>query len=547
MRRPKALEAEPTDAASEKRISGETLNTRPIERPGEVLEAAPGLIVTQHSGEGKANQYFLRGINLDHGTDLAIWLDGMPVNMRTHGHGQGYADINFIIPELIERMTVKKGPYWAEEGDFASAGSLRLAYADGLERNVDAGDGRQLRLAGVASPPAPPQLGAGLAHRCRRGRCASTGPGTPRRSAQVQRLPALQRRDARRRPGRHGARPIPTPGIRPTRFLCAPSSNGSLAASAGSIRPTAATPSAIRCRSLEAERRRGAPRSSTPTALFDLNLFNNFTYFLDDPDLGDQFQQADDARSSASMPATCFGTSWPASKPETTIGAQIRYDDIGVGLFNTFERMCSTTVRYNQVAKQASASPPGHEALDRLDAPISACAATYSWRRWTATSRPTLVYLGLPGSPKLSLVFGPWDRTEFYLNAGFGFHSNDARGTAITVDPDPSAAVHRVPLLVRSKGAEVGVRTQASQRPSIVLCVLLNFNSELLFIGDAGTTDPAVRPTAGRGVDLTYRPRGWLWLDLDAAYTHARFLEDDTGRARPLHTRRDGGRRIRRG
>ena len=96
----RALESEPTDAASEQRVSGETLNTRPIERPGEVLEAVPGLIVTQHSGEGKANQYFLRGFNLDHGTDLAIWLDGMPINMRTHGHGQGYADINFLIPEL---------------------------------------------------------------------------------------------------------------------------------------------------------------------------------------------------------------------------------------------------------------------------------------------------------------------------------------------------------------------------------------------------------------------------------------------------------------
>jgi len=133
---PRALEAEPTDAASEKRISGETLNTRPLVRPGDMLEAAPGLAVTQHSGEGKANQYFLRGMNLDHGTDLAIWLDGMPVNMRTHGHGQGYADINFLIPELVEQMTVKKGPYWAEEGDFASAGSLRLAYADRLEKSV---------------------------------------------------------------------------------------------------------------------------------------------------------------------------------------------------------------------------------------------------------------------------------------------------------------------------------------------------------------------------------------------------------------------------
>ena len=98
-----------------------------VARPAEMLEAGPGLIVSQHSGEGKANQYFLRGMNLDHGTDLALWLDGMPLNMRTHGHGQGYADINFLIPELVTSLTVKKGPYWAEEGDFSSAGTVRLA------------------------------------------------------------------------------------------------------------------------------------------------------------------------------------------------------------------------------------------------------------------------------------------------------------------------------------------------------------------------------------------------------------------------------------
>src|SRR6266576_2698314 len=116
------------DAASEQQVAGEKINAAPVARAGEVLEVTPGLIVTQHSGEGKANQYFLRGFNLDHGTDLAITLDGMPINMRTHGHGQGYADVNFLIPELVQSMRVRKGPYFAEEGDFASAGALRIDY-----------------------------------------------------------------------------------------------------------------------------------------------------------------------------------------------------------------------------------------------------------------------------------------------------------------------------------------------------------------------------------------------------------------------------------
>ena len=123
-------------AASEVRISGEQLNARPASRVGEVLEAVPGLIVTQHSGEGKANQYFLRGFNLDHGTDLAISVDGMPVNMPTHGHGQGYADINFLIPELVQSVNVRKGPYFADQGDFASAGAVGIDYVNRLPKNI---------------------------------------------------------------------------------------------------------------------------------------------------------------------------------------------------------------------------------------------------------------------------------------------------------------------------------------------------------------------------------------------------------------------------
>ena len=123
-------------AASETRVSGEEFNARPASRAGELLEAVPGLIVTQHSGEGKANQYFLRGFNLDHGTDLAIKVDGMPVNMPTHGHGQGYADINFLIPELVQSINVRKGPYFADQGDFASAGAIAIDYVNRLPKNI---------------------------------------------------------------------------------------------------------------------------------------------------------------------------------------------------------------------------------------------------------------------------------------------------------------------------------------------------------------------------------------------------------------------------
>src|SRR5207248_730935 len=123
-------------AASEMRFTGADIATRPMTRPGEVLEVVPGLIVTQHSGEGKANQYFLRGYNLDHGTDLAITVDDMPINMRTHAHGQGYSDLNFLIPELVGTVDVRKGPYYADEGDFSSVGALHIGLIEGLPNQI---------------------------------------------------------------------------------------------------------------------------------------------------------------------------------------------------------------------------------------------------------------------------------------------------------------------------------------------------------------------------------------------------------------------------
>jgi outer membrane receptor protein involved in Fe transport len=119
-------------SASEGVVGQDELSIRPLLRPGDVLEAVPGLIVTQHSGSGKSNQMFLRGFNLDHGTDFATWVDGMPVNMRTHGHGQGYTDINFIIPETIRTVEFVKGPYHAELGDFSSAGGAHLKTFDDI-------------------------------------------------------------------------------------------------------------------------------------------------------------------------------------------------------------------------------------------------------------------------------------------------------------------------------------------------------------------------------------------------------------------------------
>src|SRR5262245_57906822 len=129
------LQGEPS-AASEGTVPAVQLENRPVLRTGEVLEVVPGLIVTQHSGDGKANQFFLRGFNLDHGTDFAARVEGMPVNMPTHAHGQGYSDVNFMIPELIEHIEYRKGTYYADEGNFSAAGAVDVTYQRSLSRSI---------------------------------------------------------------------------------------------------------------------------------------------------------------------------------------------------------------------------------------------------------------------------------------------------------------------------------------------------------------------------------------------------------------------------
>jgi outer membrane receptor protein involved in Fe transport len=247
---------------------------------------------------------------------------------------------------------------------------------------------------------------------------------------------------------------------------------------------------------------------------------------------GDQFRQKDDRLlAGASASKTFFSTTAGDIKTETTVGVQTRYDDINVGLFNTKARTYLSTVREDAV-REASVGVFGE--------------STVRWTNWLRT------IVGLRGdlysadvasnlaansgsdhdtilSPKLGLVLGPWSKTELYLNAGTGFHSNDARGTVTTIDPASGAPVMPTPFLVRSKGAEVGLRTQPVKGTTSTLAVfVLDFDSEIVFVGDAGTTE-ASRPSRRVGAEYTLHTKllPWLMLDLDAAYTRARFLEDD--------------------
>ena len=521
----------PSSSASEKVVSGESMRERPALRPGEFLEIAPGLIATQHSGEGKANQYYLRGFNLDHGTDLAITIDGMPVNMRTHGHGQGYADVGFLIPELVDTLTIRKGPYFAEEGDFSSAGAIRLDYVDRLERNIVAGTvGSHDYYRGFAAGSVPVAQGS----------LTGAGeftfydgpwqePDDLRKYNGLVRYAQGTRRNGFSLTGMGNSTEWTSTDQIPLRAV-----ESGLIDRYGTLDPTDGGDSYRYSLSGRWSQSEGDQTSqlSAYAIRSNLNLYNNFTYLLDDPTNGDQFKQTDKRtilgfNASHTMPGTLGGVGL-----KNTVGVQTRYDDISLGLFRTAQRQVLSTVRDDDV-QEFSTGVYGQSQQQWNDWLRTTVGLRGDWYRAEVDS-DTAVNSGTDSdfivSPKAGLVLGPFARTEFFLNAGQGFHSNDVRGTTITVDPsDGVTPANRVPLLVKSEGAEVGVQTRAVEGLDSALALfVLKFDSEILFVGDAGTTE-ASRPSRRVGIEWTndYRLNSWLALDLDVAWTRARFTDED--------------------
>ena len=518
-------------AASATRISGEAFNARPASRVGELLEVVPGLIVTQHSGEGKANQYFLRGFNLDHGTDLAITVDGMPVNMPTHGHGQGYADINFLIPELVRSVDVRKGPYFADQGDFASAGAVGIDYVNRLPKNpaeITFGSfGYQRALAaGSRAVGAGTLLAAVEAHKY-------NGPWDV--PDNIRKLNGVLRYSQGTATGGFTLSAMAySNGWNSTDQVAQRAIDQNLIGRFGSLDPTdGGTSDRFSLSGNWAQSSEfGQSKVNAYVVNSSLRLFNNFTYLLDDPVNGDQFSQLDRRTLYGFNASHSFDVRFAGIETQTRIGLQTRSDDITVGLFRTLQRTALSTVREDHVREGSVGLWADTTArwTDWLRTTVGIREDYFAGRVSSDTPQNSGNAQAAMTSPKAGIVLGPWYRTEFYGNAGYGLHSNDIRGATITVDPnDKVTPLDRVPLLVRSRGAEIGIRTKAIPDLTSSLAVfVLDFDSELLFVGDAGTTEPS-RPSRRVGVEWTnqYKVLPWVTLDLDVAYTRARFTDFD--------------------
>ena len=518
------------DSANVGTVTQKQLEARTVYRPGELLEATPGLVVSQHSGEGKANQFYLRGFNLDHGTDLRTTVDGMLVNQRSHSHGQGWTDLNFVIPELATGLEYKKGPYYASEGDFSSAGAVSLKYADKLERGIASVSFGQHGFRRVLLADSPKLGGGNFLYAL---------------EAEHNDGPFVHPDDYRKLNGvlRYSEGDAAN-GFNVTAMGYRAKWNSTdqipkRAVDAGQLgRFDAIDPSdggeSHRYSVSGAWRRTDATSSTRVNAyLIDwkLDLYSNFTYFMDDPVNGDQFNQPDRRRTTGLNASQTWSQAGLGSESENTVGVQFQNDNIFNGLNSTKNRQLLSTTRSDHIvetsvgiyAENSTRWTPWFRTV------LGARADTYRFDVKSDDAANSGKVTATIANPKVGLIFGPWSNTEFYVNAGGGFHSNDARGTTLTVDPKGGGLADKVPPLVRSKGYELGVRTSFVPGLQTSLSVYrLDFASELTFAGDAGTTQPG-RPSRRIGFELAnyYKLSDWLTVDADVAFARARFNDND--------------------
>ena len=522
-------------SASEGSISQEDLVIRPLLRVGEILEAVPGLVATQHSGSGKANQYFLRGFNLDHGTDFATSVDGMPVNMRTHGHGQGYTDINFIIPELVGGIHYKKGPYYADVGDFSGAGSAEILTAHTTEDRFLIGVGEhdfyRALFMGEADAAAGKLL-YGIEYQTYQGPWDDINEDVGKTNVWLKQqwtqgnssfhLLAMAYDNQW-----NSADQIPQRAVQQGLI----SDLGSIDTSVGGESSRYSLSGTFRHQSTD----ESALQAHLYVIDYAMTLWSNFSYFTD-PD-GDQFQQIDNRKIYGGDLAWTFSRDLLGKTAQHTFGLQSRTDDIDeVGLNRTRERQFISTIRTDAV-EESSHSLYWQHKWDITSSLRSMLGLRYDYFTFevtplSAANPDTLI---LNGGEKtddiitrsLSLIYALDDQQEIYSSMGQGFHSNDARGVTLRVDPVTADPLDPADPLADTLGYEIGWRGNFEKFNASIALWQLEIDSELLFVGDEGITEDTGVSSTRSGLELTayYRINHHWMFDMEYSYSDAQFDE----------------------
>jgi outer membrane receptor protein involved in Fe transport len=515
----------PTTAASSSTVRDRDFMLRPHQRPADILSVTPGLLVVQHAGGGKANQYFLRGFDADHGSDLALFVDGIPVNLVSHGHGQGYADLHWLIPELVSTIQVYKGPYFAEFGDFATAGAVNLVTRRSLDQSRVAIGGGMLdsyRALAVASPKLDgydPLLAAEV--------YGTDGPfENPENLRRYNVFAKVTRRLSEAHNSSislaltsygaqwHASGQIPLREVlagRLDRFGSVDPSEGGRSQRHGAYLSYRAYPDSDSALSLLGYFTR-----------YELGLYSNFSFASRDPINGDMIEQTD-SRSIGGLSASYrLARSLSGIELETTVGVQGRSDSIDNGLFYARRRERLGSVVDSDIL-ESSLGVYAQEDVTWTKWLRSVVGVRADYVRFDVGDRlepdgENRVRDAALLSPKASIITTPRPELDLYLNFGSGFHSNDARGV---VQQD-----ERATPLARALGYEAGARLELFDRLDLALSAfVLDLESEIVWVGDEGTTE-ARGPTRRLGGEFELRVEllSWLFADADLALTRARFL-----------------------
>ena len=488
------------DSASQGVVGYDDFSTRPLARVAELVEVIPGMIATQHSGPGKANQYFLRGFNLDHGSDFSTYFDGMPVNWRTHAHAQGYMDLNFIIPELIQRLDFQKGPYFANTGDFSLAGSNRMVTYDSLEEGfseLTLGSKNEIRLLTANS--------------------FEVGDGDFLYAIEHQQTNGFF--DLEQDVRKYNALLKYTGDIFniPSRITF--SAYDSIWTSTNQI-PERAVKNGLIDRfgfidpDLGGDSYRYSLTGSFELNNWELNLYtssyymsliNNPTYFLNDSINGDEFEQEDERILLGGSLVNEVETEMFGLPVRRTIGADLRYDDVSeLNLFYTVSRNRIESLREDEAQQLSlgSFADLQFSLTDRLRASVGLRLDFYDFevdalRAQNSGSKNESLW-----QPKVNIAYEVNENLELYANYGEGFHSNDARAAINTIDPATGNPSDTLDILVQGEGSELGFRYDTLEGFNFsVAWFELDLDSELVFVGDAGTTEPS-DPSRRNGIEL---------------------------------------------
>ena len=507
-------------SSSEGLVGYSDFSTRPLQRVGELVEVVPGMVATQHSGEGKANQYFLRGMNLDHGTDFSVYFEDMPVNFRSHAHGQGYLDLNFVIPEIVSTIRYAKGPYRADRGDFSTAGTASMRIYDQVEKPfIDLGIGSDgyLRSVGAASMEAFNGHLLGAVEFLR-----NDGPWDL--SGNIQKDNLLVKYS-----GQHGGYD--------TKFLASYYTNAwnstdqipERLVSQGRIGRFGYVDPTLGGNSKRATLIGGIENDYLSVGGFisdyALDLFGNFTYTLEDRKNGDQHQQVDRRTIYGGHAHRVFEIN---NSTELNLGLDLRIDDIDhADLYGTTSRIRHKSIRqdsidwlsvgtFAELKIHLTEKLRGHIGIRQdfydfdVDASLQANSGSDSESHWI---------------PSFGAAYAVNDKTEVYVNWGKGFHSNDVRGKTIQVDPITLLPVDTVDLFVNQEGAEIGIRTEPWSDLHISMTYFwLESDSELLFVGDTGSTEPSDgSKRSGFETNIFWNLSEFLTIDLLASIVDSEF------------------------